>query len=507
MNIEGIRDILRFINDFFSEKNRSLDIKSADFTKSKAGQFYKILIGTDIQSDKEVAKLIYGTEKPDTKFMFLKSTFISRMLNTITHIDLTNPKISEFTKAVFHSYKNLFIISILFRLGRRRAGMSLVKKTLRMAEKYELFHVSIELLEQLRANALLEGKKTEYEKYVKKIERTFVLLNSESRVRTLIDRISIHSSVSTFINKVFVQSAKQAMKAIEAELSIGDTYQNRMAFFRIEYMYYQYAGTPSKSIAACEQAIAYLHTKPHLTPRIRIGEFKLRILENCMLAQNYVNGKKAVAECAIYIPPDSSLWLQYKEQYFLLLMIKLKFVEAKMIYDEVIAHARLRSQLPTLGERWEIYKLYLDYAEHTVNPRKTYFLRQKKYQKRINEYPTYSKDKNGLNVAILVLNILMLIENNKRDQLVEQSDALATYGRSHLQAKQSYQTSILFKLIRIMVNSDYNFEIIEKKARRLERRLANTKPSYYEIKESVLIVPPEWVWDRMKNALKRLTIR
>ena len=136
-----------------------MDIKGPDFEDSKVGEFYKILSGTNIQSDKDVANLIYGTVKRDTKYMFLKSHFISRMLNTITQIDLSYGKISENTKAAFTAYKNLFIITALLRLDRRKAAMYLVPKTLRISEKYELHHVAVELLEQLRNDALLTRRK------------------------------------------------------------------------------------------------------------------------------------------------------------------------------------------------------------------------------------------------------------------------------------------------------------------------------------------------------------
>ena len=109
MKIEEIRDIIRFLNQFFSGKNSYLDIKSPDFEESKVGEFYTIITDSKIKEDKDAAMSIYGVAKPDTRYMFLKSHFISRMLNTITHIDLSNPRISAYTNAIFTAYKNLFV--------------------------------------------------------------------------------------------------------------------------------------------------------------------------------------------------------------------------------------------------------------------------------------------------------------------------------------------------------------------------------------------------------------
>ncbi len=508
MEIEEIRDILRYIKWYYPKEKQTLDVINLNNEDSKLAAFYDMLVDTNIETDKEAALSLYGG-LPDAKYSMLKSHFTFRALNTISFLDLQKESISDITRGAFKAYKNLFIISILLRLGSRNGAIALAKKTLRLSEKYELYHVSIQLLEHLRYHALLMSKKKNYEEYTKDLERNISLFESESKIRTLEQRLQIHSSASTFINEALAISAHMSLQEMEKELIDNDTYLNRIAYFRLQYMYYQYVGRTSESVAACENAISYMKTKLHLTPLIRIGEFKLRILENYTLSRNYTNGKKAAMDCVSFIPPDSSYWLQYKEQYFLLLMVSLKFTEARRVYDEVRAHARLRSQLSSLSERWEIYKLYLDYADDIIHrempkskPKRSYLLQQKKYQKTIKEYPTYSKDKRGLNVAILILNVLLLLENNKLDELIVQYEALSTYGYSHLRAKYSHQSSILFKMIRITVQNDFDVEKIKKKTARLEKKLALTKPSRYEMVEFIEILPPMWIWKRMKAALE-----
>ena len=387
--------------------------------------------------------------------------------------------------------------------------MPLALKTLRLTEKYELHHVAIELLEQFKISALIEGRKIEYEKYEKALKKKLALLQSESKVRTFVQRLQIHSSNSIYIKESLADTALEALQETEKELLVNDSYLNRIAFFRLQYMYYQYSGSPIRSIGACERAIAYMRTKPYLAPPIRLGEYALYILENCNLAHDYKKGKKAEEQCRKYIPSDSSYWFQYKEQYFLLLMNNLKFSEARIIYDECMANMRLESQTSSLSERWEIFNLYLEYIEDiekrknaSGRRRRSYLFRQKKYQKRLKEYPTYSKDKSGLNVSLLFINILLLLENNKNEELIEQFEALETYKFNHLKGKNSSQSAILFKLIDLMVKNEITFTKIKKKVEFYEKRLVTTKPTRHEILECVQILPPIWMWKRMRAALE-----
>ena len=509
MKIEEIRDIVRLLRLYKSDEHRALDLKNLYSKKTKRGDFYKMLVDTKIQTDGEAAFNIYGTSQPDTRFKFLKSYFTSDSLNSINYLDLSKTDISDFTRAVYRAYKQLFQVSILLRLGSRLGAIALAKKTLLLSERYELHHVSVELLEQLRRHAQLVGNKREYEKYLKRLEWVLELLTSELKCTTLEQRISIHSSASTYIDEKLEKQAHDAMNEIEAELQKNDTYVNRMSLFRVQYMYHQFTGDLRESVSACEKAIAFMKSKAEMSTGLRIGEFEVFKLENYVLMGDYENGLKTAQYCNKYFRIGTNNWFTYKEFHFLLLMQLEKFAEANIVFQEVSSNKRYQSQIISRGEKWNIFRLYLEYIadiEHRKVPggksKRSYLLQQKRYQQRIKEHPTYSKDKRGMNVALLLINILLLLENNKKDQLISQYDALKTYKYDHLRGKNSHQSAILFKLIEIMVQNQFDFTKIAKKAAIYEKRLTETKPSRHEIFECVQILPPIWMWKRMRAALE-----
>ncbi|MFI5265053.1 MAG: hypothetical protein ACHQM6_11100, partial [Candidatus Kapaibacterium sp.] len=509
MEIEEIRDIIRFASTYYSGDIGPLDLKNLSVEDSKLASFYKMLKDTKIQKDEDAADLIYGTPKLDTKYMFLKSNFTARALNSIASLDLLQPEISEYTRAVNKSYKQLFILSILLRLGSRKGAISLAKKTLRLSEKFELHHVSVELLEKLRSHALQNGKRTEYEKYLKRLEWELAVLASESKVKTLEERLLIHSARSLYIDETLQEQARIALVEMEQELAKYDTFMIRMASFRMQYMYYQLTGNPLRSVIACNNAISYMQGMPHMTLPTSIGEFELYKLENYILARDYENGKQTAHTCSSYFTSGTNNWFLYKGYEFILLMHTLKFEEANSVYHEVTTHGRFHSQPAHLRERWDIFRFYLDYVLDIHDqgtgghpPRQSSLLRQTKYKKKIGEFPTYSADKRGFNVSILMMNILLLLENNKIDQLLEQVEALSTYRFSHLKGKNSHQSAILFRLILMMVRSDFDPVKMKKNAPPLEKKLSSTRPSPTEIFECVQVLPPEWIWARMKAALE-----
>src|SRR2546430_3703903 len=167
MKIEEIRDILRFLRQYGAYDHPSLDLRSLYFADTQFGKFSRLLGENLVEKDEEASSVIFGKGSQNTQYKKLKSSFSASALNTITFLDLDKPDISGLTRATYKAYKHLFYVTILLRLGSRRGAISLAKKTFRLSEKYELHHVSIELLDQLRINELLEGNKTQFEKYVK----------------------------------------------------------------------------------------------------------------------------------------------------------------------------------------------------------------------------------------------------------------------------------------------------------------------------------------------------
>ena len=274
-------------------------------------------------------------------------------------------------------------------------------------------------------------------------------------------------------------------------------------------MYSQYAGFPSESLKACDNALAYLRTKPHMTPKLRTGEFLLNKLENYMLLHDYDHTTELISECANNISEGTNLWFNFREFHFLLLMHTANFQGADRIYFEVTDHDRFPTQSEHIRERWDIFKLYLDYFRSSAKrlaakgaPKRSYLLRQSRYAVRVKDFPTYSKDKRGMNVAMLMLNILLLLENNKNDLVIEQAEALSTYQFKHLKSTHSHQSTILFRLIKLMIKYEFHYDTIIKKAKSLEEKLRNTNPSIGEFKECVQIMPPMVMWQKMKAAME-----
>lgn len=510
MKIEEIRDIVRVISKYESSAKAPLTLSELLNDNSKLADFYRITLD-DASNDGGAFLKLYGKENnAANNYKSLKSYFVLRAINNITFFDLSKAGRSEHTVAIYKSYKYLFVVHVLLALGSRSGAIYFAKKILKLSEKYELHSVAIDLLDKLQTHALQSGKKKEYLGYTHLLNKKRKVWSCESKIKELEELIRIQFSKSLFIHDKLKAEVRSAVRKAQILLKQGDSYFGRVSYYRLLYIHYQIEGAPVKSAITCSNAIKYMAAKPQMSPASRLAEFGLYKLENYILARDYEKGKKAAHYCGGHLDRGMNLWFTYKEYEFLLMMQTVKFSEAISIYQEVISHERYHSQLLHTREKWDIFGLYVAYIaqfeevpkqqNRNVNYDKLLLGAGMKKGKTFRS-PTYAKDKKGFNVAILVMNILVLLEEDKKDLLVKQEDALSSYRFKYLNQKHSHQSFILFKLIRLMIKNDFDLRKIETKSEEIEKQFRTAKLTSGEIFECIQILPPNWVWNRMKIIL------
>jgi hypothetical protein len=286
-----------------------------------------------------------------------------------------------------------------------------------------------------------------------------------------------------------------------------------MNYYRMQNMYYQIEGKPEKSIEACNAAIKFMETKPHFLLKVRYGEFALYRLQCCLLSRQFEKGMEETVICGKYYNKGTNNWFKYKQYEFLLLMQTLRYEEALTLYRDVTSQERFETQNDLNKERWKIFGIYIRYVTKEERPifhrqankeSRDKQTKEKKTITKITEVSSSLKDKKGLNVAIIIMNILLLLEDNNIKGLRSQAKSLEFYRYKYLSGKFSKQSFLLLRLINVMIDNDFDLTLIKKKAKAIERKLAVTSPGAAEIFECVQILPPDEVWSKMKKILALL---
>ncbi len=512
MKIADIQDILRFYKRFQLRKTEAFDLIGWEGSASKMGLFFKAVSKSKATAtDQDIYAEVYGKGVPDAKYHFLKSHCTNLLLDQFLREHIDKRIDSAITRGAYIAQKQYVITILLSRLGSKKAARTMTAKTLRMCQRYQLTSLSIDLLEELRHYAFLEGQIRLFKKYSLEIARSVDLLQAELEMKKLDQSIRVHLSksfVPTPALRVLLRNIVTNARRISQQHQ--DNYAIQVTYFRIQYMACQTQGKIAASIEACTSAINYIILREDFSSRNRIGEFAIYLLENNILIEDRNGGAHSIELCERYVARGSNLWFKYQEYHFLFALHTDQIEMAAAVLREVLAHPRLAVQIDHLKERWHIFTLILHYREWVSQKESSKsdkpvpsLLRSKNYREMLKSYPVYVKDKRGFNVSLLILNILLLLESGRIDEIIEQIEALATYRNKYLRSKEVSQSAVLFKFFRIMVNANFSYTKI------LQRMKANDSFSQLSLKttsevtEGLQILPCAWVIDRVLYLLKK----
>ena len=161
--------------------------------------------------------------------------------------------------------------------------------------------------------------------------------------------------------------------------------------------------------------------------------FHYKKVPACILLERFEAGEAAVIAGLDFAPDGSDYFFQAYEMYFCLAMHASQYEQALDIFQTVSFHKRFSQLQEPPRERWHILGAYLFLAYRLGNlplPEKS--LPVFKSQRFANETQAFSRDKDGMHVAILIAHVLLQLLEGKTDQLLERIQALDIYRERYL---------------------------------------------------------------------------
>lgn len=153
----------------------------------------------------------------------------------------------------------------------------------------------------------------------------------------------------------------------------------------------------------------------------------------------------------------------------------------------------------------ENFEAYLNYIFETENLNRDFLndgKRKFRILKFLNEVPNYSKDKRGFNIAILIIQILYMLEKGDYTGIINRSEALNVYCSRYLRKDESYRSNCFIKMLLTMEKEDFRYERTKQLAMKYYRKLTEGNEEGQNIVYEWEIVPYEILWDKVLNRLK-----
>ena len=467
---------------------------------SKENKLVGIAVANPNITTNQVIKEIYEQVNPANRVAMarLKSRVQTKLLNHLYFLDHSDPRGLVSRRFQLECLDLFHKATILFNEGEYDFTMRLARRCLAKAEIAEFTHYTVMASRMLVTLYAQLRQPAAYKKADEVLQKALQIQQVEEEAERL------HVSTVLALAST-VKSRQQVLLDLPNRLKKLEALHRRTPTFNTYYYLYRLrlAGEELQGnfgeIIRVTNAAARQFANGKLNQRrfdMRFNTF-MNVFAH-LRSRQPVKGLQLAQAGIRHFDPASSNWFFFQENHLLLALHAERYEYAQNLYREISLNEAFAKQRPAARERWELYKGYLDF----VSPPARYG--PKRRMQMIQwalTLPEFSKDKQGQNVAILVLQLLHFLREKNMDEVLIRLERLRKYQQRHLSKESAQRSRLFLRLLRLLVETDFSASQAEVRGRPLYQALARTAPPG-EAGAEIEIIPYEQLWTIILNQLR-----
>jgi len=491
-------------------KLKQLDLPNANGKHrphSQIWELYEGLASGKFQEEEETAQYFFGdTEHQKAYFGRLKRKLQDRLTDLLFLIDINEPHYTSTQKAAYACYKDLTAAKILIGRGQRRLAVPLMEKVFKKARTFELTEITLETSRFLRTHyGTIEGKPQKFEEYNGYVHNYEKLLHAEMLAEEYYSRIAANFTKSRSTKVNVINEASEYAQKLRELIKTRKSYRLYLLSYLVFVLQHEIANDYDKTLATCREALDFLE-KQNTNTITSSGKyaFLYKMLASHIQLQNFTDGEATAHEILAITQEGSTNWYIALDYYLILAFHSGQFQKAYRIYHQAADHPNFEKQYESHYETWRIYEAFLHYliSIGKVQPGSDDPHRKFRTSKFLNEVPIYAKDKRGHNISILILQVLLLLQEERYPEIVDRIEPLKTYNERYLRKDDStFRSNCFIKMLLELPKNAFHKAAVLRKAQRYRKRLSEVPLNVANQSSEVEIIPYEMLWDMILESL------
>jgi len=496
--MEDLKRLVRIISKRKQRQFPLLELKSINDNSSKENIFFRYIKKGIINSDDDASKLIYGTKSDDDRFRMLKSRLKQKLLNHMFFLDFTENNQKASNQFEQECIQYLHQAKMLLFTGERKVAKSLVLKALTTAERCEFTKYIISSLEDLVRIYSDNCQPHLFDDIIEKLDKARQLFTKESEAREHFYFIKMMVVKSVNSRKRNLENAAKSIKKLEKLWKETKSYNVFEYLLKLILLYKELTGD-FKGIILILQQVESGKFQGHSLNRYRLD--RAQIIQSMSFAffkaWEFDKGIDYTEKNLAVFDESSSDWFKLNEIYLHLAIYNKNHKLADKIIHSVFENKAFEKLLDEEKENWKLFKDYFQLINAYYND-----IRDFNFKSFNKEIPRYDKEREGYNVAVIILQFLFYVEKQELDELTMRRDELKRYMANHFKENFSYRSRTIYKLLNIVVENKLDFKAIQLKSRYLVKKLNENQivgNAYQELE----IVPYDHLWDLILSQLRK----
>lgn len=470
--------------------------------QTKIHRFFEGLVTRRWEDDEDaIVRELYG-ETFDTKhapYRALKTELKKKLKNMLFLIDFKQPDIlNEHQQAHYEVLRMEAAMKILVGRGKVDASIDLCHHLLDIALKYEFTSTVVVASNVLRNHYRYMSpnqKKHDYYRHLYDNHSNYHRLEilAESYYCDILSYFSNNRATKKWLQPIIQDYVSKLLPYKETV----KTYQFLRFLGLLELVAHMVVNDYRATLTVCDEYIAELERKPFVSAASLAMLYHQKQVCHLMLRE-YEDSLKAAKKAAKWVIYGTHNWFKDRILFIQLCLHTRKNTEAMKTFLAIFKHDEFKNQPVSLQEELKIYQGYIQWlnAVNKIHPndiekeqigtfRLTRFL---------NGIPTFSRDKRGLNVPILMLQILWAVAQKDYDALLQCLVAVSQYKTRHLKDTPNSRTNLLIKMLLLAPELNYDVNRIKQKAEKAYHTLINIPYSLQDETHEVEAFPYDIYW-------------
>lgn len=436
-------------------------------------------------SDNELAKHVATTNLPSLKYLLSEKIYDALLLSK--HIE-NKAIFNENQQTLFLLKKRILLIKALYRTltqGRIETINFLLIETIKVAKENEVFDV---LVEALTFHKYVKGIRigiSEFEKINEEITFYEYCLKCVRNANDFFYRLVLNNAfINSLTEKELEQHLRTSIKQMEIDYKKTKAQEVNYYMHILKIALYEQEKNYQQAILYCNKLLTILKKSKVLYTNDRIGFALANLSQFNTFIGKYKEAANYAKDALKFHIQNNFNYLTVKEQEFYAYLYGKNYSEARKCIEEILEHS--------LADTGEFRKAKFIYYQACLLFETDQF---KEALQLLNKSLEIEKDKTGWNIALRVLNIMVLIELHKINEAARALEAIRKYIERNSKSENIKQRDILIvKLLREIEKDGFRFNPKNANASKMLKDLSEkNKPVSWNYYTPELIPFHEWV--------------
>jgi len=467
---------------------------------SKVQQYYEKILSEDFQTDADAALFFYNETPSHSRYKSLKYNLRNVLINTLFFYE-SKDKSNDYLNATLYCSKNLLASKLLLGLSVKNAGIDLCQKVLRKALEVEYTEYIVAASKSLRVSiGANQGDLEKFNHYNNIYKEQKKILDAESLAEEYYYLLVLPYAKSKEKREDTYSLAKEYQQQLMPLLEKYTSPRLHMFGRIIEVIGYLAVSNHEMVAKLCKEAYTFFKEKRYnyYTP---IKMFVHNELISCIQLKDFQQGEEAIKKTLAITRSGGHNWYINQELYLLLALHSKKYDKAyHILYDAISSKAFSKVRFYN-KERWEIHKVYIDFL---IFIKKITVVEKGRFRigKFLNSVPTYSKDKRGLNIPILIAQLLFMIAKKDYDQAIDRFEAIKKYVSRYVGKDHNLRSNCFINMLLQIPAASFHKAGVIRKAQKYYDTLLATPLDVAGQSEEIEIIPYEDLWEFILESLE-----